>query len=136
MNCRVSAVHDKCALRAQADSSNGFQFRIPLRARCLFARQSGAEAFGVFRIEPFHRFKRVREPGAASSLAVEGVDKAMGFVPGMDQHATRAVEHQRLHASSEDGFFPLGEGCERKSVGPPVLFQGLFNRAEVCFHHR
>ena len=117
----------------RSNTGNGFQFRNRGVLDAFPSAKVAQERLEFFRTEPFHRFKRVREPSAATSLAVEGVDEAMGFVPGMDQHATRAVEHQRLHASSEDGFFPLGEGCERKSVGPPVLFQGLFDRAEMCF---
>ena len=64
---------------------------------------------------------------------MEGVDEAVRFVPGVNEHAAGAVEHERVVAVAEDGLLAFGEGRQWEAVGPAVLFERLLNGAEVGF---
>ena len=58
--------------------------------------------------KPLNGFERVFQGAAPSSLSMEPVDKAMGFVAGMDKDTSMPVEHDRVVALPKHGFLTLG----------------------------
>ena len=110
------------------DARHGLQFR----HRCVFnalttpkMTQQGLQFLGT---QPLNTFQRVGQSTSTPSFSVKRVDKTVGFVPGMDQHASFPVQHERIVMSTKNRFFSFGQGCEWKPTGPTVLFQGLFDR--------